>query len=269
VAFFAPEIYGVGVVEKVAFQFGSFAIYWYGVFVALGFLAGIWTAARRAPYQGLAAERVVDLGPWLIVGALVGARALYVISYWQEEFRQAPWWEIFMFRKGGLVFYGGFIGAAAACLIYTRARRLPLLKVADVMAPSIALGHCFGRLGCLMNGCCYGRPCDLPWAIRYPSGHESFPLPVHPTQIYESLLNLALYGALAWFYRRRKIEGQVFAAYLVGYALLRFAVEFFRGDYPVRYLGGWTTPAQLFSLVILGIGLALWQWLLKSKVKPT
>lgn len=255
--------------EKVAFQFGNFAVYWYGVFVALGFLAGIWTAARRAPFQGLAPERVVDLGPWLIVGALIGARTLYVLSYWEEEFRQAPWWEVFMFRKGGLVFYGGFIGSVLACLLYTRAKRLPLWKVADVMAPSVALGHAFGRLGCLMNGCCYGRACDLPWAIRYPSGHETYPLPVHPTQIYDSLLNLALYAGLAWFYRHRKHEGQVFAAYLVGYAILRFAVEFFRGDYAVRYLGGWATPAQLLSLLILAVGLALWQWLSKPQTKPS
>jgi phosphatidylglycerol:prolipoprotein diacylglycerol transferase len=267
-AFRVRQKYPSSNVEKVAFQFGSFAIYWYGVFVAAGFLVGIWTAARRAPLQGLAAERVVDLGPWLIVGALVGARTLYVISYWNEEFRQAPWWEIFMFRKGGLVFYGGFIGACVACLLYTRARKLPLLLVADVMAPSIALGHAFGRLGCLMNGCCYGHSCDLPWAIHYPAGHETYPLAVHPTQVYESLLNLALYGALAWFYRRRKIEGQVFAAYLVGYALLRFSVEFFRGDYPVRYLGGWATPAQLLSLVIFGVGLAFWKWLPKTKTSP-
>jgi phosphatidylglycerol:prolipoprotein diacylglycerol transferase len=256
-------------VEKVAFQFGNFAIYWYGVFVALGFLAGIWTAARRAPLQGLAPERVVDLGPWLIVGALAGARILYVISYWEEEFRQAPWWEIFMFRKGGLVFYGGFIGSVLACLLYTRAKRLPLMKVADTMAPSIPLGHFFGRIGCLINGCCYGRACDLPWAIRYPAGHESYPHPVHPTQVYESLLNLALYLALAWFYRKRKTEGQVFAAYLVGYAVLRFSVEWFRGDYPTKYLGGWATPAQILSLIFLAAGIVLWQWLLKSKTRPT
>lgn len=255
--------------DKVAFQFGNFAIYWYGVFVALGFLAGIWTAARRAPLQGLAPERVVDLGPWLIIGALLGARTLYVLSYWETEFRDAPWWEIFMFRKGGLVFYGGFIGSVLAGLFFIRAKNLPIWKVADVMAPSIALGHAFGRLGCLMNGCCFGRACDLPWAIRYPSGHESFPFAVHPSQIYEALLNLALYTGLAWFYRHRKIEGQVFAAYLLGYAALRFIVEFFRGDYSVRYLGGWATPAQLISPVIFVVGLALWQWLSKPHTKPT
>ncbi len=254
--------------EKVAFQFGNFAIYWYGVFVALGFLAGIWTAARRAPLQGLSPERVVDLGPWLIVGALVGARILYVLSYWNEQFREAPWWEVFMFRKGGLVFYGGFIGAALAGIIYIRAKRLPLMKVADTMAPSIPLGHAFGRLGCLMNGCCYGRVCHLPWAIHYPFGHETYPNAVHPTQIYESLLNLTLYFALARFYRKRRIEGQVFAAYLIGYAVLRFFVEFFRGDYPVRYLGGWATPAQLMSVLIFAVGLAFWQWLQKSRIKP-
>lgn len=247
--------------DQVAFRFGSFAIYWYGVFVAIAFLAGIWTAARRAVLDRLAPERIVDLGPWLIVGALIGARALYVISYWQEQFQSAPWYEMLMIRKGGLIFYGGFVGASLACYLYVRAKGLPLLKVADALAPSIALGHFFGRLGCLMNGCCYGRPCDWPWAIRYPAGHETYPHPVHPTQVYESLLNLALYLALAWFYRRKQLSGQVFAAYLIGYALLRFGVEFLRGDYAVRYLGGWATPAQILSMFMLAGGLALWRWL--------
>jgi phosphatidylglycerol:prolipoprotein diacylglycerol transferase len=116
-----------------------------------------------------------------------------------------------------------------------------------------------------MTGCCYGRACDLPWAIRFPEGHETHPLdkpatPVHPTQIYESLLNLALYGALAWLFRRKKFDGQVFAIYLVSYAVLRSFVELFRGDYLVRYLGGIATPAQLVSIGIFLVGLfLLWQ----------
>jgi phosphatidylglycerol:prolipoprotein diacylglycerol transferase len=245
-------------VNKVAFQLGDFAVYWYGVCIAIGFLLGIWTASRRALHDQLAPEKVVDLGPWLILGALIGARLLYVISYWREDFAQAPWWEVFMIRHGGLVYYGGLIGASLACVLYLRFRDLPLWKFADALAPSIALGYTIGRIGCLTYGCCYGRPCDLPWAIRFPYGHETYPQAIHPTQLYESLLNLGLYVALAWGYRRKKFDGQIFAAYLIGYAVLRFNVEFFRGDYRVHYLGRWATPAQLVSLAILAAGLALW-----------
>jgi len=245
-------------VHKVALQLGDFTLYWYGVLVALGFLAGLWTATRRGLRDGLPGERLADLGLWLMVGAIVGSRLFFVISYWREDFASKPLWEIFMIRRGGLIFYGGLVGASLACVFYVRARRLPLWKVADALAPSIALGYVFGRLGCLMNGCCYGRACDLPWAIHFPNDHSTYPQGVHPTQLYEALMNLGLYGALAWLYRRKQFDGQIFAAYLIGYAALRSMGEFLRGDYAVRYLGGWATPAQLFGIVVLAAGLGLW-----------
>jgi len=226
--------------------------------VALGFLAGLWTAGRRGLREGIPAERVHDVGPWIIVGTIVGARALYVATYWREEFAGKPFFEIFAVYHGGLVYYGGLIGAALAGILYTRLKKVPLWKLADVLAPSIALGHVFGRIGCLLNGCCYGRVCSLPWAIHFPQGHETYPHGVHPTEIYESLLNLCLYGALAWLYRRKKFDGQVFGTYLMCYAVLRSFVEMFRGDYPpYQYLGGWMTPAQVVSIGIFVVGLIL------------
>lgn len=236
--------------------------------MALAFLAGLWTASRRGVRDGIPGERVLDLGPWLIVGAILGARALYVITFWREQFAGEPFWEVFMVQKGGLVYYGGLIGACLGGILYAKIRKLELWKLADVLAPSIALGYVFGRIGCLMNGCCYGRACQLPWAISFPAGHETHPVgepatPVHPTQIYESLLSLCLYAALAWLYRRKKFDGQVFATYLVSYAILRSFVEVFRGDYPPQqhFLGGWATPAQLVSIAILTTGIILF-WLL-------
>ena len=226
--------------------------------VAIGFLAGLWTASRRGLSSGFPAEKILDLGPWLIVGTIVGARTLYVISYWNEQFAGRPLAEVFMVWKGGLVYYGGFIGATLSGILYARRKGLPLWKLADVMAPSIALGSVFGRIGCLLNGCCYGRECSLPWAIHFPPTHQTYPHGVHPTEVYDSLLNLVLYFILAWLYRRKKFDGEVFAAYLVGYAVFRFVVEMFRGDYPQYYLGGWATPAQLVSFGILAAGIALW-----------
>jgi phosphatidylglycerol:prolipoprotein diacylglycerol transferase len=248
-------------VHRIALDFGPFKLHWFGVLVALGFLAGLWTAGRRAPRAGIAPEHIYDLGFWLIGGAILGARSLYVLSYWREQFADHPL-EIFMVQNGGLVYYGGLVGSSLGCIIFARRKKLPLWRLADAVAPSIALGYAFGRLGCLMNGCCYGRACSLPWAITFPPGHETHPLggvavPVHPTQIYDALLSLAFYGVLEALYRRKKFEGQVFGVYLVGYALLRSFVEMFRGDYPQYYLGGHVTPAQLVSIGILLAGLAL------------
>jgi phosphatidylglycerol---prolipoprotein diacylglyceryl transferase len=244
--------------HPVAFEIGGFAIYWYGIFAALGFIAGFGTAGRRAPREGLTAEAIMNLAPWVIGGAVIGARILYVISYWKEDFANKPLWEVLMIRRSGLVFYGGLIGSCLGTIYYCASRKLPLWKVADVIAPSVALGHAFGRLGCLMTGCCYGRACVFPWAIHFPEDHWTKGAPVHPTQIYESLLNFGLYFGLAWLFRRKKYDGHVFVAYLIGYACLRAFVEYFRGDYPVRYIGGNVTPAQLVSIAILLTGLALW-----------
>jgi phosphatidylglycerol:prolipoprotein diacylglycerol transferase len=257
-------------VHPIALQLGPLSIHWYGVLVALAFLAGLWTASRRGLRDGIAAEKIVDLGPWLIVGAILGARTLYVVSYWRESFEGKPVAEIFMVWKGGLVYYGGLVGSSIACILYTRLKKLPLWKVADILSPSIALGYVFGRMGCLLNGCCYGRACDLPWAIRFPADNPLQPptYPVHPTEIYDSLLNLGLYAFLAWLYRRKKFDGQVFGVYLVCYAVLRSFVEMFRGDYPEHqhYLGGWATPAHLVSILILVAGLALLSLL--SRLEP-
>jgi len=258
-------------VHPIAFQLGSLTVHWYGVMLALAFLAGIWTAGRRAPRNGIAGEKIADIGLWLIVGAVVGARTLFVISYWREEFAGKPLWEIFMVQHGGLVYYGGLIGATLAGVLYARARNLPLWKVADILAPSIALGYVFGRIGCLLNGCCYGRACDLPWAIRFPEGHETHPAglaaaPVHPTEIYESLLSLGFYFALALLYRRKRFDGQVFATYLMGYALLRSFVEMFRGDYSAEHLHGGLTPAHLVSVGIFVAGAVLF-WALRPRAE--
>jgi phosphatidylglycerol:prolipoprotein diacylglycerol transferase len=255
--------------HPIAFELGPLTIKWYGVMVALAFLAGLWTAGRRGLRAGIAAEKIIDLGPWLIIGAIAGARTLYVISYWHEAFAGKPIAEVFMVWKGGLVYYGGLVGASLGCILYVRLKKLPLWKIADILAPSIALGSVFGRIGCLLNGCCYGRACSLPWAIRFPEGNLSNAptYPVHPTQIYDSLLNLGLYAALAWLFRRKKFDGQVFGVYLVSYAILRSFVEMFRGDYPEYYLGGRVTPAHLVSIAILAAGLALLRLLPRPEPK--
>jgi phosphatidylglycerol:prolipoprotein diacylglycerol transferase len=260
-------------VHPIAFYFGSLPVRWYGVMMALAFLAGLWTATRRARLVNVSGDIIADVILWLMAGGILGARFVYVTTYWKQEFADQPFSEVFMIQHGGLVYYGGLIGAAIAVIIYLAWKKLPVWKIADILAPSIALGSFFGRAGCLLNGCCYGRPTNLPWAIQFPNGsaawdqqfHEGFPgvgpntpaLPVHPTEIYDGLLNLVLYVFLAWLFRRKKFDGQIFATYLMVYAVFRSIAEYFRGDYPTDHIHAGLTSAQLVSIPIFITGLAL------------
>ncbi len=256
--------------HPIAFYFGSLPIRWYGVMMALAFLAGLWTATRRARLVNVSGDIIADVTLWLMGGSIIGARLFYVTTYWKQEFADEPFREVFMIQHGGLVYFGGLIGASIAGIFYLVWKKLPVWKIADILAPSVALGSVFGRIGCLLNGCCYGRACDLPWAIHFPADHETHGTAVHPTEIYDALLNLILYLALAWLFRRKKFDGQIFAGYLIGYALCRFTVEFFRGDYPADHIHvGLFTSAQLVSAPILLIGLALFFWRRKiGQTKP-
>lgn len=273
-------------VHPIAFHLGGLTVRWYGVMIAVAFLIGLWTAARRAPRAGIPGEKIYDLGLWLIVGGIVGARLFYVVSYPEQVFERplfpnAPWTEVFMVQRGGLVFYGGLIGASVAGVLFAWARKLPLWKLADVLAPSIALGYVPGRIGCFLNGCCFGRVCDWPWAVRYPPQSDVWQrhfdaglttpgapsAPVHPTQLYDALLSLALYVGLAVLFRRRRFDGQIFATYLMGYAIQRSWVELFRGDYPPGHLHAGFTPAHLWSLVALAAGATLFWTLQRAASK--
>jgi phosphatidylglycerol:prolipoprotein diacylglycerol transferase len=244
--------------HPVAFEIAGWRVHWYGILVVAGFVAGLWTASRRGLRHGLAPELVADVGFWLMAGAIVGARLFHVISYWQEEFAGRPVWELFAIHHGGLVFYGGLVGASAATIVYARVKGVRLWNLADALAPSIALGQAFGRIGCWTNGCCYGRATALPWGIQYPEDHLTHGARVHPTQFYEAGFDLVLYGVLVWCHRQRRFEGQVFALYLMAYAVLRFGVEFLRGDYDRFYLGGWATPAQVVGVFVFGAGVVLY-----------
>jgi phosphatidylglycerol:prolipoprotein diacylglycerol transferase len=261
-------------VHPIAFQLGPVTIHWYGVMIALAFLAGLWTATLRARRENISGEKIADVTLWLMVGAIVGARFVYVATYWREQFADQPFREVFMIQHGGLVFYGGFIGAAIAGFIYIRWKKMPLWKTVDVLAPSVALGSVFGRIGCLLNGCCYGHPTDLPWGLTFtnPQAHEfsgtPLNIPLHPTEIYDALLNLVLYGFLAWLFRRKKFDGQIFATYLICYAITRSITEHFRGDYTNLHYHFNLTPAQWISVPIFVAGLALAAVLSRRGLQP-
>jgi phosphatidylglycerol:prolipoprotein diacylglycerol transferase len=254
-------------VHPVAFELGSFSVHWYGILLAAGFLAGAWTASRRAPLDGLNPEKVIELIPWLLIGGLLGARLLYVVTYWGDEFAGKSILQILNLRSG-LVFYGGLIGAVLSCIVAINLKKLPHWKTGDVMAPSIALGHMFGRIGCFFTGCCHGTVCDLPWAIRFPPEHATGGQPVHPTQFYEAGLNLLLYAGLEWLYRRKKFDGQVFATYLIAYGFLRAFTDAFRGDYAEKWFD-LLTPGQAASVIMVIAGVTMYVVVPRFTMKHT
>lgn len=242
--------------HPVFLRLGPLTINTYGVLVAAGFLLGLLLAARRARQEGIDAENISDLGVWLIVAGMGGAKVFHIVFFWEDFIAGWRASGVASLREG-FVFYGGFIGACAATAVFARRRGMSLWKLADVMAPSVALGHALGRLGCFFNGCCYGKPSGLPWAVRYPSEHVMHGIPVQPTQLYEVAGNLALLAGLSLFYRWKRFDGQVWWWYVLGYGALRFGIEFARGDYAVHYGGVFTLGHVVAAAMMAVAGVAL------------
>ena len=211
-------------------EFGFFKIFTYGLLVATGFFAAILFASSRAKKENLDPQKVLDLCFYIMVSALLGARLLYVVVEYQY-FLANPL-EIFMFWKGGLVFYGGLILGVLVSLWYLQRSNMPVWKTADLLAPSIALGQSIGRWGCLFAGCCYGKKTDVAWGVSFADPRSLAPLGVtlHPTQIYLSLNALIIFVFLLWLNKRKVFDGQLLWSYGILYSIGRFVIEYFRGD---------------------------------------
>src|SRR5687768_11370353 len=221
----------------------------------------------RAKRWGLDANRVLDLGIYIIIAALIGAKLLLLITDF-EQFRSSPQELLSLARSGG-VFYGGLILAVIVAFWYIAKHRLPFWTTCDVFAPGIALGHVTGRLGCLAAGCCYGRPTDVPWAIVFNNplalANVGTPLgiPLHPTQIYEAGAELLILVLLLTTERRgRKFAGRTFWAYIFMYAVSRFIIEMYRGDPRGEVLG--FSTSQFISLVLGPLSVIMLVWLSKT-----
>jgi len=260
-------------VHPILFRFGPMTIYSYGVCVALAFLLGIITTAARARRYGWPPECIYDTSIYVILGALIGSRLFYIAQN-MHEFIASPL-DMFMVWKGGLEYYGGVIGAILAAIVYLKKKRINVLECFDLYAPSLALAHAIGRIGCFFNGCCFGRLCALPWAVVFPEGSPAYEChfyekgiiapgqvysaPVHPTQIYEALIELGIFVILSFCFSRKKFHGQIFWLYLVLYGAGRFLVEFLRADNPalVRIGGCGLSSPQLMSLGMLIAGASI------------
>jgi phosphatidylglycerol:prolipoprotein diacylglycerol transferase len=264
----------------------SLPLHTYGLLIASAFVIGAALAQREAKRVGLDPERVADLSFWILVSALVGAHLYFVFVNHQDYF--GPDWltsnRLFgrvpkFLMPAGLVFYGGFIGAAIGGGIYMRRHRMPFLPYADALIPSVAFGHFLGRLGCFSAGCCWGDVAHVhvPWLAKFPRESLAFQtlstrlhpeafiapdqlttLPLHPTQLYESFGELAIFLVLVLVIRpRKRFDGQIFAVWLMAYSVLRTVVEAFRGDVERGVYFG-LGAGQWTSIVIAAMGILAW-----------
>jgi len=229
-------------------------IYAYGASLTVAFLFGAWFGAKRARAQGLDGEHVWNVATWSFIAALLGSRAFHV-AFENPALLKTPgkWLSIW---QGGLVFYGGFIGAVLASIIYCRVKKLDFWRIADVVAPVIALGHGFVRIGCFLNGCCFGKPAS--WGVVF-TAHDQ--IPRQPTQLYESAAGvLFFFGLLAYEKRFKKAHGELVALYAAIYGITRFMIEFVRADDRGRTFAG-LHISQLIGLAGLVAGVAGFVWL--------
>ena len=193
--------------SAVCFYIFGRPIYWYGIMIATAFLACITHLSVLGRREGRSYSFVSDLGFWVMVSGIIGARIAYVLAnpnYFMKDFSL-----IFRVDQGGLIFYGGFAGGFVAAIIFARIHRINFLALCDYVASALPLGHAFGRLGCLINGCCYGAACSLPWSIFQQGARR------HPVQLYEVIANLVIYMFLFFAYRRRKRNGEILALYCI------------------------------------------------------
>jgi phosphatidylglycerol:prolipoprotein diacylglycerol transferase len=249
------------------FSLGPVTVYTYGVLLAASYLLGLRLAMSRAKARGLDSNRVLDLGIYIIIAALVGAKLLLLVVDF-DQFRSSPGDLLSLARSGG-VFYGGLILAVAVAFWYIWKHKLPFWTTCDVFAPGIALGHVTGRLGCLAAGCCYGKPTDMPWAIIFnnpaAAANVGTPLgiPLHPTQVYEAGAELLILLLLLGTERRgRRFAGRTFWLYMLLYAISRFVIEFYRGD-PRGMVMGLST-SQFISVVLAPLSIVMLIWLSKK-----
>ena len=245
--------------------------YWqptYGVMAALGLLAAFFIIDRLARQQHLDPEKMWNLAGLAILSGLAGAKLLLVVNEWGYYGHHLS--EIFnsdtLLRSGG-VFSGGLVLAVAVSWLYMHFTKIPFLRGADVIAPAIALGHAFGRLGCFSAGCCYGRPTTMPWGVVFtdPVAHDQVGTPLgvrlHPTELYEFAAEAINFAVLYWLIRRKKFEGQIIGLYLFLYGIERFVIEFFRGDTGRgEVFGGALSATQLISIFMVLGGAGLWLW---------
>ena len=257
--------------------------------IAIGFMVGMQLAAREArridvDAKGDFDQFILDLTFWILIVSMLGARLLFVFVEWNDSYLRNPY-KIIAFWEGGFVFYGGLISSMLFGIWYCRHHKRPFFLVADTLLPSVALGHFFGRIGCIAAGCCWGTEVspEFPLAIQYPAGSQihysmirseiiasdaSHTIHVHPVQLYESMGELSIFFILIAMRSVKRFHGQVFLGYLFLYPILRTSLEFIRGDKArgtYQILGTTLSTSQIISIIVAITAFAVLAYLLKRQ----
>ena len=265
--------------HPVFFRIGDFKIHWYGVMMALGCLSALacWTLMSRK--EGRNFNFCSDLLFWCMVSGILGARLAYVASD-LGDFLAKPWRMLFIWQ-GGLIYYGGFLGAGLGVFLFARFHRENIWALCDFVVIPLPLAHALGRIGCFLNGCCYGKEYDSVCAVIFPERSYAWygqiyagkiasiaphSLPMHPVQLYEAAFNFVFFFVLISMYRRKKRDGIIMSLYLLTYPLARFCFEFLRSDERMRWMG--FSVAQWLSIGLILLGCWIWWWTRKKAQHP-
>jgi len=240
------------------FEYHWLVIHSYGFLLALAFTAGLYVSARAAVREHLDKAQIYDLGLYIALSSLLGAKLLmFVTEFDYYSHNPGEIFSLSALRSGG-VYYGGFISALVVAIVYTRTKRLPAWKVTDVFSPGIALGQSIGRLGCFAAGCCYGKPTHSFLGVVFTNPYSSqtvgvpLMIPLHPTQLYEAVANFLIFIILWLKLKKKSFDGQVFIWYLSLYSVIRFTIEFFRGDPDRGFLfDGLLSTSQFISVILI------------------
>jgi phosphatidylglycerol:prolipoprotein diacylglycerol transferase len=261
---------GIAIVPRIAPASGI-PIYGFGAMLFVGFLAAGWISARLGRSAGFNPNDIWDVAMWVFIAGIVGSRLFFVVQY-HDRFESLA--DVANITQGGLVYYGGVIAAVIVFMVYARLKQLPALALCDVLAPGVALGLAFGRIGCFLNGCCYGDATTLAWGVHFPpdsvpfeamvdrglidAGAASTPA-LHPAQLYSAIDGVILCALLLAYYPWRRRSGQVIALLLVAYPVTRFLIEYLRADEYALATG--LTISQNVSALLFPIGVVFWTWL--------
>jgi phosphatidylglycerol:prolipoprotein diacylglycerol transferase len=269
----SPRLFTLPSFELFGRVIGPLTLHTYGVLLAIAFISGLWVASRQAKRSGLDGARVTDMAVYVLIAGLVGAKLLLVVVEWGFYARNPR--ELLSILQSGGVFYGGLLGAIPVAWWYARKHGLPAWRTADALAPAVVLGQAIGRLGCFSAGCCYGKPADVPWAVTFRDTYAArtvgtpIDTALHPTQIYESLATFAIFFLLLKLADRKRFDGQVTLAYVGLYAVVRFTIEFFRGDAVRGTVFGWLSTSQFIAaLMLVGVALVLPYVARKNRLHP-
>lgn len=255
-------------------------LFGYGFMLFLGMASALGLAIWRAKREGVSTDLIWDMAFCLFLGGIAGGRLFYLVQKREEVFAnvQDGWGllnAVFNLSQGGLVLYGALLAGAAVFFTYCHYRRVSPLGMADIITPSIFVGIGFGRIGCFLNGCCYGDECSLPWAVQFPAGSAAFealrfkqliPLdalwtpPLHPTQLYSALDGFLIAALTFWYFRHRRRNGECLAVALMIYPVTRFVIEILRNDEGGQ-LGTSLTISQWVSIVLLVVNVGYMAWL--------